>query len=475
MISALPWVQDGVEVEEIQPLDRLGMLALYNHDVFLEVMGQPWMLEGRNKSAIESLGQLANHYPEELARIMSHPTFSDGITDDEAKILAVLYSTVHSEEYLTDGLLDPDKVMLEKRTAVTVQGEEVPITIVRLVPGSERTVDIIEQVVRLHANFMGLPWPSEDVIQLFAGDVVGANGRHYGANIRSDADIDDGHRTLARDFDHLAHENGHYFWTNGESWITESGADVLAAAAKQARFGWPMEPEEEPCRYANSISDPESSKCPYHLGQRFFLDLYHQLDSTTFRTAFRRLFLLSQYDDNSDNCPGTYLTVCHVEAAFKHDATPDVMDIVDEVLGRWYYGTVPHDSRKQSLEDTSPVNPVVSGKNITINSASIITSRTRTPVYQVSLSDSSRPRLYLEFSYEQRSDVDDLTIEIVLYYKGDGFTFARQHNSFTGIPTNRNNYVLGDPSSWRGKPGDYLVYAYLEGQKVAEVSYEIVP
>jgi len=480
LIRELAWVQDGINISELEAVEGLIYFAILHSDVFIDLLEEPWVLAGQSKPAIVSLKRLANSDPQGFDQIMSHPTITDGITGDETKLVAVLYSMYKRGPNLAELLLDQQEPNLEERTIVTRAGEELPIIIVRTEPGSKRTMDIIEEVIKSHSDFMSMPWPSENVIQLFAGDVEGANGLHFGSNIRSDADIDAGTRTLARDFDHLAHENGHYFWNRSEAWVSEGGADVLAAVAKRARFGWPVEPEDEPCPFANSLSDLEASRCPYQLGQRLFLDLYHQLDEITFRTAFRRLFVLSRYDDKSDECEGTRLGICHVEAAFKFDAAPEVETIVDEVAARWYYGTLPHSTRKQSLRDDAPADPYISEMDVRIDQAWISAAPGGTPVTQVRWVDRSEVWadlwLNLTFSVGQQAKAGDLALETVLFYQGDGFTFARQHDNLR-LTSDENkaesSFRLGDPSSVWGKPGRYLAYVYHQRQKVAELSYEI--
>ena len=103
-------------------------------------------------------------------------------------------------------------------------------------------------------------------------------------------------------------------------------------------------------RLFNNISeleatDPERGtdeyRCNYALGSRLFVDLYHVLGENTFRQGFRSLYLKRLQDDPTDDCEGTGLSICHLEAAFKAGASDDVAAKVDDVVGRWYYGTVP--------------------------------------------------------------------------------------------------------------------------------------
>ena len=190
MIRQLDWVRDGIGTTELRAVQGLIYLAKDGGSYFEALIEQRWVVEGKHKPTMESLGKLASRYPGAFERIMTHPTITDGISDRETKILAVLYGMQQIGPDLTDVLLDMDQVMMEERTIKTPLTEDLPIVIIRTEPGSDRTMDIIEHAARSHAEFMGMPWPSENVIQLFAGDLDRVNGAHFGPNVRSKAKID---------------------------------------------------------------------------------------------------------------------------------------------------------------------------------------------------------------------------------------------------------------------------------------------
>ena len=99
-----------------------------------------------------------------------------------------------------------------------------------------------------------------------------------------------------------------------------------------------------PCRYVRRISDLEDIGlrqrslqflCSYSLGFRLFRDLYRELGEG-FWDGLRLLYQKSQMDDDSDECSGTSLGACHVEAAFKAGATDEAIAAVDDVFDFWY-------------------------------------------------------------------------------------------------------------------------------------------
>ncbi len=112
-IAGLPWIEDGFE--ELRELNAArGLILLADAGHAARLIEEPWVVEGRNYQALEALQLLKHNHPETLDKIMSHPTISDGITDQEAKILATLTTAANPVGYLLedpdllDKLLDPE-------------------------------------------------------------------------------------------------------------------------------------------------------------------------------------------------------------------------------------------------------------------------------------------------------------------------------------------------------------------------------
>ena len=116
---------------------------------------------------------------------MSHPTISDGVTDQEAKILATLTTAADPVGYylddhdLLDKLLDPEQVTLEGRTITLPLAGETDITIIRTRPRTDLTMDFLEHSVRSIEEFMGRPFPRRQVIYLFVEAPGGAIKHGY--------------------------------------------------------------------------------------------------------------------------------------------------------------------------------------------------------------------------------------------------------------------------------------------------------
>ena len=343
-VGSLPWIADGIEgLREFEAVKGLVLLADAEHTARL--IEEPWVVEGRNYQALQSLRLLKNNHLETLDKIMSHPTISDGITDQEAKILATLTTAADPVGYylddhnLLDKLLDPEQVTLEERTITLPLAGETDITIIRTRPGADRTMDFLEHSVRSIEEFMGLPFPQRQVILLFVRAPGG--GIHQGTHvqIRANERVTSGRSML----EILAHEASHYYWTGLPGWLVEGAATFMESVVKDTPHG---SRGLEPCRLAQTIAeledlvpDPMSfdyHDCEYTLGARLFHDLYRNMDSTTFRLAFRRLYLHTALNVSDDECDNYGTTICHVKEAFITYVPEETRSVVEDVVTRRY-------------------------------------------------------------------------------------------------------------------------------------------
>ncbi len=343
-IEGLPWIEDGIEgVREFGALRGLILLADVGHTTRL--IEEPWVVEGRNYQALGALRLLKSNHPETLDKIMSHPTISDGITDQEAKILATLNTAANPSGYflddpdLLDKLLDPEQVTLEEQTITLPLAKETDITIVRTRTGADRTMEFLEHSVRSIKEFMGLPFPLRQVIYLFVEAPGGGINLDTHVQIRADEQVTSGESM----FDLVAHETSHYYWKGLPTWLSEGAATFMESVVRDTLHD---PPNTEPCHLARTIAefedltpDPRSfdyHDCEYSLGTLLLHDLYHSMDDTTFRLAFRRLYLHTVFDVSDDECGSDQKTICHVKEAFTTYVPEETRSVVDDVITRRY-------------------------------------------------------------------------------------------------------------------------------------------
>ena len=139
----------------------------------IKIVGMQFLesVDSSDMAAVEALSDLSAFTPEDFEIVVSHPTIQDGITDDEAKIVATLFGVSRYGPELLNTLLDPDKVSLEERVINLPLSGDILLAIIRIGPGAERSMDLLEHAVRHAEEFMAAPFPTGYVGWL-VGDAV---------------------------------------------------------------------------------------------------------------------------------------------------------------------------------------------------------------------------------------------------------------------------------------------------------------
>ena len=364
---AKSWMQDGISRDEATVIDRLASTIRAEDESLqpqviqkvIEILAMPFLdtVESPDALAMRSLERFEDAGSIEFLELMTHPALNDGIDDEEAKIVVLLGQTNDYDPRLVPVLLDGTRVFKEERTINLPHSGKVLLAIIRFHDHTGPNMDYLEHAVRHHEGFMGEPLPTNYVAWYFVDYV--ASGQHSGTHITSNQERDPAIGEYWRAPRHAAHETGHYYWRSSQVWISEGGADMLVILSENARVGRPLVHNREQCLLFNTIGDLELADvetgseefyCAYTLGQRLFLDLYRTMGEEAFQHAFRRLYLKRLRDDPADACEGTYLGLCHLEAAFKAGASADVAAEVDKIIGHWYYGiTVTHEGDRAEL------------------------------------------------------------------------------------------------------------------------------
>ena len=361
------WVQDGITRDEATVIERLYWIIRAEDESLqqeivqkaIEILSMPFLdsVESADAMAVQDLRRIARSRSSDFLDIMASPKVNDGITDQEAKVVAALSSAYRykpeSLPILLDGLDGTGSVYLQEHDIELPLAGEVLLAIIRLRDRITPSMDYLELAVRFVEEFMNEPLPTNYVAWYFDDATVTGGGHnsftHIASNPRHD-DVDDPYWQDTPG--HIAHEAAHYYWRGFKAWLNEGPANFLESLSENVRIGTPVEANIQPCAYAANIAELEPLEtkpgddafiCNYSLGERFFLDLYHTLGRELFQQGFRGLYLKSLQDYLTDDCEGTDLAICHVEAAFKAGASDDVVAEVDEIIDRWYYGTEPYD------------------------------------------------------------------------------------------------------------------------------------
>ena len=354
-----PWVQDDITADEATVIRDLYLTARAQDEALepdtnakaLQLVDMPFLesVERADAPAMESLRKLEGNNTARFLEVMSHPVLSDGITDEEAKAVALLWGTnTYKPEYVDD-LLTQSGIFVEEKTIQLPLSGEVLLSVFRHRDQVTPSIDYLEHSVTFMEEIMANPLPV-NYVALFFTDAIpeDVGGKFFGTHIGAKPDYD---LVGATRWKHtpfaIAHEVAHYYWKGNKwDWTDEGLAVFLATLSENRRTGFPVEARKRPCSSAATIGEleamfseetgTEGSSCNYPLGEAIFLDLYHSLGEDTFSQGLRRLYLKDLHDDPTDECEGTQLRICHLISAFKTNVSEDVAAKVDEVVSRRY-------------------------------------------------------------------------------------------------------------------------------------------
>ena len=241
------------------------------------------------------------------------------------------------------------------------------------------------------------------------------------------------------------------------------------------------------------------SDCSDSLGDRLFQDLWRGLGDSVFRQGLGNLYVMARSGALVSECEFRKYDkagICEVEAAFKAAAPAEAAAIVDTVIGRWYDNSEPYDL---SHVDTSPPNPNLPG-GIEITRAYISLDRDRPETTRTDHFSASEIRdrvvLTLHFSLPTGWQTQQLPLTFVTYYE-DGFAYRNNDKTYTFYAGRSHASLSFNVGDWPGRtwipvihssqgaqpgpetpiwaPGRHWVSVYHEGQKVAEVAFQVTP
>ena len=358
-IQALTWIQDGVSVTEDYPVAILTELALQTDSVFSEVMEKPWVRDGLTgqeaygvsrffalagetygrphvESALRiidmpflntfepvdaaALAELALLGSEGdgsyLRQVLDHPSLSEGIMDRDTLIVSVLHSVVRRSPETLNILLEPNQVYREERTIQLPLGGETDLAVIRIAPGTFRTIDILEEIVRQQEEFTKVAFPT-GLVAIVNIEISTGGGPSGIITLRTGNE---------ENFELIAHEAAHTYWSFYPPWIREGAAELMAKIVIGELDQAPASPNDTGCSLADTIGEldqltygPDAdgdavwwSGCMYTMGLGLYADLYNSLGDEEFRRGFGGLYLKMRHDEHNDECFGVERGLCYM-------------------------------------------------------------------------------------------------------------------------------------------------------------------
>ena len=464
-IRNMRWMKDGIDAPP-EFLAAMNLIYLADKGFADDLVNQSWVAEGLNLAALESLGYMAQSDPTALSSLMAHSFLADGISEQEARALAVMHSS--DDSIAREALLE--QATFEERTITLPLAGETRLTIVRTLPGSDYVMDFLERSVRDIEAYMGYPFPRKDVYLWFNTIEERTGGVFHSTHVSI---VDDEFSDPDRLFRLIAHEIGHYYWSGGpHAWRNEGGAHLMSSVVTNKLQGSLLSP---PCKLARTIAEFEElpyapgsfdyGDCWPALGERLLRDLHRSLDGTTFRQALRRLYLHTVYGGPSE-C-GQDEGICLVREAFMA-YLPEEQGLVGRLVDRWYDGTEPYDLSAIN-ESINPSIPTVDGQ---IENASISKSAGGPSISTLVRKEGQIGAIHLNLDYAWKGTPESefLPVSVDIFYE-DGLPLRRELIQLP-LPPGKSSYTH---SHWMNESeafGAHWIVVRQGEQKIAQVSFE---
>ena len=334
-IEGLSWIQDGIDVSEAYAVTVLTELVVDTDAVFTAVMEKNWVGDGLTReeataiyhlitmsglswsepdvgttlriiampflntfepvdaAAVAALARL--HHDGEgghLQQVLNHPSLSEGITDADTLIVAVLPSIVERAPEKLNILLDPGQIYRQERKIMLPLAGEITVTTIHTAPGTFSTMDILEEIVRQNEVFMNVAYPS-NVAAIVVVDLGGPRGGGGPSGIIT---LPPGSE---EDMELIAHEATHTYWNFYPPWIREGAAELMARIVIEQLDEAPASPSDTGCSLADTLGELDQlaygqsvdaqalwwSGCSYSMGLGLYADLYNRLGYQEFQRA----------------------------------------------------------------------------------------------------------------------------------------------------------------------------------------------
>ena len=307
-IHDFQWVSDGISILEINALHALGEIA----KVSIE-FARPWAAklgdtrEDLRLHVLQSIFSFVTDGKEEFRQLESQPWFADGLDEEETAFVATLGYYSHRWPELFQDLME---ARFTKSGSVSLPlAGQVNIWVFQPVPFEphDEVVATIAETLKIAEAFMGIPFPTSEVILLSNFD---ASSGHFGAFMALS-------RRGTSHLGYVPHETAHYYFGNtmrGPSWFLEGGAEFIQALVLDhlgiqslsdrkievtERFNYCL--EHFGIENISELDELEvrDGTCEYSMGETLYLNLYEIMGREAMGAALRELpfsLLVSEHE-----------------------------------------------------------------------------------------------------------------------------------------------------------------------------------
>ena len=314
MIANLAWFTDGLTSAEIRALYALDHIV--STDVELA-----WQLAASTNNlardldfyVLDAIVRIAGKGADALRQLTSQPWYADGLNDEEAALVVILGDIFNSYPLLYQDLLHSR--FTQTRTVSLPLAGDVNIYIIQSepFPPGEDLMTTIEDTARISEEFLGVPFPTTDII-LFVivpkdYNKIRASGKHRRTYMRVVRRVSGRVRSLH-------HETAHYYHFPYSQWLGEGWAEFIVEYVSQQtdhpEMDYPVDGHSkevqslcldrygiENIRHDIYLSSP-SGICPYYMGENFLWNIYDSIGKETVSAALSELHLSESWSWRGD-------------------------------------------------------------------------------------------------------------------------------------------------------------------------------
>ena len=488
-ISSLPWLIDGANTPtERTTLTLLDLTQDLNPTLVNRLVTQPFMQDHTpgDQEAMFTLYRMSQDNPEWTNQISGMGRFgdADGITNSDAKLLAVMSLPYANEDYRTLWNLVFNGTVQEQNH-IGRFGNTVNVAIVRehqpSAANAAKMMQFTTTAIAHNEELMNTALPTNFVGMLLA-DYPGAAGANNSWSIQIDADAewswtDWSVRKV------IAHEVAHYWWIRNSHWLDEGAANYAAAYSQwRATDADDVYTSTYPCPFYRTIEhliadapdyrDSEGTLCNYSLGERLFIHLDRATTAVDFEQRFRNLYQMTQNPQYVDRSDGELLLAAYCPKCAGRKTVRGVSEM-GRAISR-HYG-------EKIFTNQSGVKGAIAGLGIPGEHVSLDNYSSTNYQYGFATlpTTSQDQRRYISIPFPNATGVDrreTVTVYVEHYHEE---TEPWQKGTKYGFVTVADGYGMMEVylgAQEHRAPGHHWVYVYdQQNRKLAELQYQVVP
>ena len=313
---AAPWVADGLVKEEALLISEIVSLAV--HSPKLGAIATEFV-DGYSGDLVLYLVDSLRKFefaPSQFESLAAQPWFANGLAVEEAALVAVLGTAALAYPNLFHVLIQNH--YLHSRAADLPLAGKVNIWVIQPFPfpPGDDSVAVIEDTARITEEFLGVPFPTTDVILLIVDahsiehSIAVGHYRQFVVLDRFDGEVE---------VYGIPHETAHYYFHGNFSqwWFIEGAAEFVEAYFNHTKESQELEDRraersvwvQQDCvddgienirhtEYLRMYVYPGQTYlpglCTYSMGENFFLQTFETIGREAMSSALRELYLPNQ-------------------------------------------------------------------------------------------------------------------------------------------------------------------------------------